>query len=115
MTAIVQDYNGPAFTASVVRQTTPPVEAKDHLAQAVYEYGIERPRSHVVSYHYNSAVEKHHFGRSHPMKPWRLHLTKQLVMGYGLHYAMDCFATQSALREEMAEFHKEDYLEFLES
>ena len=47
------------------------------------------------------------------MKPWRLHLTKQLVLSYGLHYAMDCYDTRPALQDELAAFHTPDYLDFL--
>ena len=49
------------------------------------------------------------------MKPWRLHLTKQLVLSYGLHYAMDCYETRAASKEELSQFHAEDYLDFLEA
>ena len=47
------------------------------------------------------------------MKPWRLQLTKQLVLSYGLQYAMDCYETRSARLDELAEFHDPQYLEFL--
>lgn len=47
------------------------------------------------------------------MKPWRLHLTKQLILSYGLHYAMDCYETRPAAKYELAEFHTPEYLEFL--
>jgi len=78
------------------------------------ENGIERPRDYGVSFHYNPRVEAHHFGKSHPMKPWRLTLTKQLVLSYGLHYAMNLFESRKATKEELAEFHTRDYLDFLE-
>ena len=86
--------------------------------QAIIEYeadhnGIERPRGHTVSFHYNPRVEAHHFGRNHPMKPWRLTLTKQLILSYGLHYAMDLFESRKATKEELATFHNRDYLDFL--
>ena len=123
MTGIVQDYsfpsaipNGPTFTSNATRQTAtpPPSNLEELIARYASDNGIERPRSHTVSFHYNAAVEQHHFGRSHPMKPWRLQLTKQLILSYGLQHAMECHETRRATREEMAEFHREDYLEFLE-
>ncbi|KAI9707972.1 MAG: histone deacetylase [Bogoriella megaspora] len=76
---------------------------------------IEKPRGHKVTFHYNDNVESHHFGRHHPMKPWRLTLTKQLILSYGLQYAMDCHQTRAATKEELALFHKDDYLDFLQS
>jgi histone deacetylase HOS2 len=75
--------------------------------------GVERPRGHTVSFHYNPRVEAHHFGRNHPMKPWRLTLTKQLILSYGLHYAMDLFESRKATKEELAAFHNREYLDFL--
>lgn len=66
-----------------------------------------------VSYHHNSQAENHHFGSSHPMKPWRLTLTNQLVLGYGLQEYMDCYSTKAAAEDELREFHSSDYLDFL--
>lgn len=74
---------------------------------------IEKPVGYKVSFHYNSRVESHHFGHKHPMKPWRLTLTKQLVLSYGLHYAMDLFESRKATKDELAEFHTREYLDFL--
>ncbi|KAF1816208.1 histone deacetylase [Eremomyces bilateralis CBS 781.70] len=79
------------------------------------ENGIERPTGYNVSFHYNPKVEGHHFGRSHPMKPWRLTLTKQLVLGYGLQYAMDTYVSRPASRQELEIFHGKSYLNFLSS
>lgn len=77
------------------------------------ENGIERPQGYNVSFHFNSKAEQHHFGQSHPMKPWRLTLTKQLVLSYGLQYAMDIFETLPATMDQLASFHSRDYLEYL--
>jgi hypothetical protein len=90
-----------------------PASLDAKIRRAALESGIERPKGYNVSFHYNPEVEFHHFGRSHPMKPWRLQLTKQLVLSYGLQYAMDLYETKEASYEEMAEFHKEDYLDYL--
>ncbi|KAI5787675.1 hypothetical protein DFH27DRAFT_222046 [Peziza echinospora] len=48
------------------------------------------------------------------MKPWRLTLTNQLVDAYGLENFMDTYVTRSATLEEIKEFHREDYLDFLQ-
>lgn len=47
------------------------------------------------------------------MKPWRLHLTKNLIFSYGMDGAMNCVQPRAATEEEMAAFHTEDYIEFL--
>lgn len=66
-----------------------------------------------VSYHHNNAAEEHHFGATHPMKPWRLTLTNQLVLGYGLHEKMAVYSSRKASEEELKAFHVADYLDFL--
>ena len=114
MSSVVQEYGVPNGESNGTRISTPPLSMDEQIVQTAREYGIERPRGHNVSFHYNSAVEQHHFGRSHPMKPWRLQLTKQLILSYGLQYAMECHESRFATRDEMVDFHNEDYLEFLE-
>lgn len=47
------------------------------------------------------------------MKPHRLTLTNHLVVGYGLHKKMDMYQPRSATKEELEEFHDEDYVDFL--
>ncbi|RDW67780.1 histone deacetylase [Coleophoma cylindrospora] len=75
--------------------------------------GIVRPKGYNVSWHVNPELEKHHFGHSHPMKPWRLTLAKSLIMSYGMHAAMDTYFSRRATNEEMRDFHTEDYLDYL--
>jgi histone deacetylase HOS2 len=92
----------------------PPETQDAFIEQEVERNGIERPTGYKVSFHYNARVEAHHFGKMHPMKPWRLTLTKQLTLSYGLQYAMDLFESRMATKRELAEFHSEEYLTFLE-
>ena len=84
------------------------------IMHAVEENGIQKPRSgQKVSFHYNSHIEDMHFGKTHPMKPWRLTLTKHLVLGYGLHYAMDTYEAVAAGKDQVRAFHDPDYVDFL--
>ncbi|RMZ75444.1 hypothetical protein DV737_g5290, partial [Chaetothyriales sp. CBS 132003] len=94
-------YAAPTFTLSAKIQR----EAELH--------SIQRPKGYTVSWHSNPAVESHHFGQTHPMKPWRLTLTKSLILSYGMHTAMDSYVSRPSTKEELAAFHKEDYVEFL--
>jgi histone deacetylase HOS2 len=90
-------------------------QSQDYLVEKERDAnGITRPTGYKVSFHYNARVEGHHFGSGHPMKPWRLTLTKQLIMSYGLQYAMDIYEARLATKDELAEFHTKEYLEFLE-
>jgi histone deacetylase HOS2 len=83
------------------------------MKRAAQEYNIVRPKGYTVSYHANPEMEKHHFGQTHPMKPWRLTLTKSLVFAYGMPFAMDNFVTRAATYEELKSFHAADYLDYL--
>lgn len=83
------------------------------VVQAAIDNGIERPTGYTVSWHHNPEMEKMHFGPKHPMKPWRLTLTKEIVHAYGMQYAMDSFVPRAATPEELKQFHKSDYIEFL--
>ncbi|KAK1752421.1 histone deacetylase [Echria macrotheca] len=83
------------------------------MKRAAQEYNIVRPKGYTVSYHANPEMEKHHFGQTHPMKPWRLTLTKSLVSAYGMPFAMDNYNTRAATYEELNAFHASDYLDYL--
>lgn len=103
---IVQEYDPakhPSSTFSLSRR----------IEQEAAHNGIEKPKGYTVSWHHNPDVENHHFGQTHPMKPWRLTLTKSLVLGYGMHHAMDLYSPRAATREELESFHNESYIKFL--
>ncbi|KAF2196309.1 histone deacetylase 3 [Delitschia confertaspora ATCC 74209] len=90
-----------------------PAEKMRIIEKEAIDNGMEKPKGYNVSFHYNPEVEYHHFGTSHPMKPWRLTLTKQLILSYGLHYTMDLHEPLAATYEELAVFHDREYLDFL--
>ncbi|PWN28375.1 putative HOS2-putative histone deacetylase [Jaminaea rosea] len=66
-----------------------------------------------VSYYFPKGVGEYHYGMLHPMKPARLTLTNRLVLGYGLQDHMQCFTPTAATRQELEDFHDEEYIEFL--
>lgn len=66
-----------------------------------------------VSYHFNPEVSQYHFGPYHPMKPFRLMLTDHLVISYKLYEKMDLYQPRRATKEELLEFHSDDYIDFL--
>ena len=47
------------------------------------------------------------------MRPHRLELTNQLILGYGLHEQMSMHAPRKATEEELCTFHDGDYVDFL--
>lgn len=67
-----------------------------------------------VSYHFNEEVSRFHFGVRHPMKPFRLMLTDHLVLGYKLHECMDLYRPRRATKDEILNFHDEEYVDFLQ-
>jgi len=108
---IVEEYNVP------LDRPTEQENARYYLKmkRAAQEAGITKPKGYNVSFHFNPEMEKHHFGVTHPMKPWRLTLTKSLVSAYGMNFAMDNYLARAATFEEMESFHSHDYLDFLGS
>ncbi|OQV10620.1 Histone deacetylase domain-containing protein [Cladophialophora immunda] len=105
---VVQEYQDSSSS-----YPTPTLTLSAKIQREIEANGITRPKGYDVSWHYNPAVENHHFGQTHPMKPWRLTLTKSLVLSYGMHTAMDCYTSRPATREEIAAFHKDAYVDFL--
>lgn len=109
---IVQEYVTPELHRPGARLG---YDMTKDMKEARETYGISRPKGYNVSFHINPQIEQHHFGRTHPMKPWRLTLAKGLIMSYGMHYAMDTFIARKATMEELSEFHATDYLEYLKA
>lgn len=113
----LQDYD----SESIVQEYTPLTSATEAENAAFYKKclkaaenaNITRPKGHTVSFHVNPEMEKHHFGVTHPMKPWRLTLSKSLIMSYGMNFAMDNYISRAATFEELNSFHAEDYLHHL--
>lgn len=105
---IVQEYQNPQ------PGNTPTFAVDDRTQREILTNGIPRPRGYIVSYHANPEVEKMHFGPKHPMKPWRLTLTNKIVMAYGMHEAMDLYMARAATNQELTEFHKPEYIDFLQ-
>jgi histone deacetylase HOS2 len=106
---IIEEYNVPLGKAP----------ERDHaeyylkMKRTAQEMGITRPKGYTVSFHTNPEMEKHHFGQTHPMKPWRLTLSKSLISAYGMNFAMDNYIARAATYDELATFHTTDYLDFL--
>lgn len=106
--SVVQDYKNPQ------PGETSTLTLDEKIRREVLRNGIHRPKGYTVSYHANPEVEKMHFGSKHPMKPWRLTLTNKIVMAYGMHNAMDVYLSRAATSQEMVEYHKQDYIDFLQ-
>ncbi|KAL2207174.1 histone deacetylase [Sarocladium strictum] len=106
---IVQDYNISLGQANELDNA----KFYSKCKRAAETYNIHKPKGYNVSFHCNPEMEKHHFGMTHPMKPWRLTLSKSLIYSYGMSFAMDNYISRAATYEELASFHSTDYLDFL--
>ncbi|KAK9734533.1 hypothetical protein RND81_04G146300 [Saponaria officinalis] len=66
-----------------------------------------------ISYFYDGDVGNVYYGIKHPMKPHRICMTHHLVLAYDLHNKMEVYRPHKAHPTELAQFHSEDYVEFL--
>ena len=66
-----------------------------------------------ISYYYDLEVGTSYYAPNHPMKPHRLSMTHSLVLAYRLHENLDVFRPRKATTSELAQFHAEDYVDFL--
>ncbi|KAK9836274.1 hypothetical protein WJX81_001417 [Elliptochloris bilobata] len=71
-------------------------------------------RKSKVAYFYDSKWKAAYYGSKHPMKPVRLDMAHHLILAYELHKDMDVYTPRKAAPSELAQFHAEDYVRFLE-
>ena len=93
----------------MTESTTFSYDEKTKLSQPTFEWELGNPYTPRVSFHFNPKVSNYHYGVKHPMKPFRLMLTDHLISGYGLHKIMDLYQTREATKEELLQFHSEEY------
>ena len=75
---------------------------------------MNKNRAHDrVVYYYDSEVGNFHYGPGHPMKPFRIHLTHDLVMNYNLYRSMSIYRPRLVTAKQMTSFHSEEYINFL--
>ncbi|CAM9843744.1 unnamed protein product, partial [Heterosigma akashiwo] len=67
-----------------------------------------------VSYFYSPDVGNFHYGQGHPMKPHRVRMTHNLIVGYGLYKQMEVFRPRPISAAQMTRFHSDDYINFLQ-
>ncbi|KRX94140.1 Histone deacetylase 1, partial [Trichinella pseudospiralis] len=68
-----------------------------------------------VAYYYDAEIGYYHYGRGHPMRPFRITLTHNLICSYGLNERMKIYRPLRATADQMKQFHSDDYIEFLKS
>lgn len=66
-----------------------------------------------VAYFYDADVGNYAYGAGHPMKPHRIRMTHSLIMNYGLYKQMEIYRAKPATKQEMCQFHTDEYIDFL--
>ena len=78
--------------------------------------GTKQQSSHKpVVYFYDEEMTNYNYGGGNPMRPHRVRLTTNLVDGYGLTQHMRLMRPNPKSREEIMNFHADDYVDFLMS
>ncbi|GME51854.1 Histone deacetylase superfamily [Neofusicoccum parvum] len=67
-----------------------------------------------VAYMYDPDIGCYDYEPGHCMKPFRIRMTHDLVMSYGLYRNMEVYRAKPATALEMTQFHTDEYIEFLQ-
>ena len=62
-----------------------------------------------VAYFYEPDVGSYYYGEGHPMKPQRIKMAHQLIVGYDLYRQMYVYRPHKATEVEMSMFHSKEY------
>ncbi|ODQ64743.1 histone deacetylase [Nadsonia fulvescens var. elongata DSM 6958] len=66
-----------------------------------------------VAYFYDADVGNYNYGAGHPMKPHRIRMAHSLIMNYGMYKDMEIYRAKPATKQEMCQFHTDEYIDFL--
>jgi len=66
-----------------------------------------------VAYYYDAEVGNYYYGMGHPMKPHRIRMTHDLIVAFELYKKMEVYEPYRLTQSDMAQFHTDDYLNFL--
>ncbi|KAK8198784.1 hypothetical protein BKA81DRAFT_131406 [Phyllosticta paracitricarpa] len=66
-----------------------------------------------IAYMYDPDIGCYDYEPGHCMKPFRIRMTHDLVMSYGLYRNMEVYRAKPATSLEMTQFHTDEYIEFL--
>src|SRR6185312_16941086 len=72
------------------------------------------PCTQSIAYIHDPSIGYYHYGPGHPMKPYRLALTHDLVVHYELPDHMRVVRGRQASPQDLLKFHSPDYVEFLQ-
>lgn len=67
-----------------------------------------------ITYFYDQSVGNFEYSTNHPMRPLRIKMAHELIVNYRLHKKMEMLTPEKATFEDIAAFHANDYVRFLE-
>ncbi|ODV82165.1 histone deacetylase RPD3 [Suhomyces tanzawaensis NRRL Y-17324] len=71
------------------------------------------PAKQRVAYFYDQDVGNYFYGTGHCMKPHRIRMTHSLIMNYELYKKMEIYRAQPAAKDELTQFHTDEYVDFI--
>lgn len=74
---------------------------------------VDPTKKRRVAYFYDADVGNYAYGAGHPMKPHRIRMAHSLIMNYGLYKKMEIYRAKPATKQEMCQFHTDEYIDFL--
>ncbi|OBA20402.1 histone deacetylase transcription modifier [Metschnikowia bicuspidata var. bicuspidata NRRL YB-4993] len=77
------------------------------------EFKVDPNKKKRVAYFYDADVGNYAYGAGHPMKPHRIRMAHSLIMNYGLYKKMEIYRAKPATKQEMCQFHTDEYIDFL--
>ncbi|KAF2090622.1 histone deacetylase Hda1 [Saccharata proteae CBS 121410] len=75
----------------------------------------ESGRKTRIAYMYDPDIGCYDYEPGHCMKPFRIRMTHDLVMSYGLYKKMEVYRAKPATAHEMTQFHTDEYIDFLQN
>ncbi|KAK6459718.1 histone deacetylase RPD3 [Scheffersomyces xylosifermentans] len=77
------------------------------------ELKVDPTQKKRIAYFYDADIGNYAYGAGHPMKPHRIRMAHSLIMNYGLYKKMEIYRAKPATKQEMCQFHTDEYIDFL--
>ena len=77
------------------------------------ELKVDPTQKKRIAYFYDADIGNYAYGAGHPMKPHRIRMAHSLIMNYGLYKKMEIYRAKPATKQEMCQFHTDEYIDFI--
>ena len=72
-------------------------------------------RRNAYYWNYIGKIGSYYYGDQHPMKPERIKMAHQLIVGYGLYRQMNIYEPHYSTFNELTWFHTPDYITYIDN